>query len=568
MGRMSVFRDVDAQLCTARDGRGATVGHVLFLVLVCAVLFLTRTARLPLADPEESRCALIVREMLQTGRWITPHLNGKPYFDKPAPFFWLAAAGQYLTGSAELGGRLVPAVSGLLAVLVTYAFGRRLFGPTAGLVGALVLATSGEFLFMARWYRMDMPFAAAMWAAVWWFYRTACGPAGQVREPTRRYGPIGFYLFAALATLFKGPAGLGLPLLILLVWFGLTGRWRYIITLLHPLGIAVYVLIAAPWYLAVCVRQPDYAYEFFVRQNLLRYAGGGDFGHSWPGILYVPVLLAGLLPWTIYLPGAIIRHFPRRWRQVRQADEGVTLLWVAAIIITVFFAFSSTKLVSYVLPAFAPLAVLIGGFVGDWMHSRKPDRLMRLGAGALGATCLVLPVVLVGIEVWLGGIDTWIVLPAALGSVAALSLRAAAKTLRPVRVFAWGFAAVFGTLLFLLIHTAPVAYERLSTRSLVGYIPSGYRGRYVYCWPGKKLSFIYYAAPIVGGRKWIRSVDLPYLCRQLAGEQDVYCLIIGDESIEKLRSQCPKAVCVLGRSGEDRLVTNATRDRTGLPATR
>jgi len=145
--------------------------HVALLTGVCGVLFLTYAWRLPLADPEESRCALIVREMMEGGDWIVPHLEGRVYVDKPAPFFWLAALGWKLTGNAELGGRLVAALGGFGAVLATYAIGRRLFGGRAGLLAGLVLATAGEFLFMARWYRMDMPFAAAMWAAVWWFWR-------------------------------------------------------------------------------------------------------------------------------------------------------------------------------------------------------------------------------------------------------------------------------------------------------------------------------------------------------------------------------------------------------------
>ncbi|MDY7011618.1 MAG: glycosyltransferase family 39 protein, partial [Planctomycetota bacterium] len=149
-----------------RDKHAApsTAAHLALLILLCGGLFLFRIQSLPLADPEEARCALIVRHMLDSGDWIVPHLDGQVYYDKPAPYFWLTAAGWKLTGSAELGGRLVSALAGLLAVMITYAFARRQFSPLSGMLAGVVLATSGEFLFLARWYRMDMPFAAAMWA--------------------------------------------------------------------------------------------------------------------------------------------------------------------------------------------------------------------------------------------------------------------------------------------------------------------------------------------------------------------------------------------------------------------
>jgi dolichol-phosphate mannosyltransferase len=103
------------------------------LAAACRALFLAKADSLPLTDPEEVRCAIIVRNMLAGGDWLVPHLEGRPYFDKPAPFFWLAAIGERVTGSAELGGRAVAALAGFLAVLATCALAARMFGPSAGL---------------------------------------------------------------------------------------------------------------------------------------------------------------------------------------------------------------------------------------------------------------------------------------------------------------------------------------------------------------------------------------------------------------------------------------------------
>lgn len=524
---------------------------------------------MPLADPEESRCAVIVREMLQGGDWIVPHLGGKAYFDKPAPFFWLAAAGQCITGSAELGGRLIAAVAAMLAVLVTYAFGRRLFGAPAGLVGGLVLATSGEFLFMARWYRMDMPFVAAMWAAIWWLWRAGLDETASAAGKDRWRGWIGFYLFAGIATIFKGPAGLGLPALVVVVWLLLTRRPRRLVGLLHPVGIALYLLVAGPWYVAVIARQPGYAYEFFIRQNLLRYAGGGHLGHSWPGILYVPILLAGLLPWTIYLPGAVIRYFPRKWRQI-SANPGVSLLWLTAIVTVGFFAFSRTKLLSYILPAFAPLAVLIGGLVASWFRRRQPDRLMQHGARTFLVTVLLLPLIPAGIEIWLGNIDLWIALPFVVSAVAAWQMWTSRRgTRRRGRLFGWGAVAVVTMYLFLIIHTAPVAYEFMSTRSLARLIPLT-NSKKDYCfWSNKKWSYIFYTHAR-RAEKFHRSrpEDIRRLARWMASPREVYCLVSGDKQMRSLAGACTVALRVLGRAGRCWLVTNVPPPAAGPSASR
>src|SRR4030095_6213252 len=238
--------------------------------------------------------------------------RGSPYIVEPSLFFCLAATGEMLTGNAALGGRLIAALAAALAVLTTYAFGRRTFGAAAGLIAGLVLATSVQFWYMARWYRMDMPFAAAMWGAVAWFALCEPRPAAAARTP-RWKAWCGFYLFCGLAVLFKGPAGLGLPVLIIGGYFLLSRQSRRIAEFFDVRGITVFALVVAPWYVAVSIQEPSYAYEFLFMQNVMRF-GSGTFGHTWPGILFVPILLLGLIPWTIYLAPAVRRHAPRRWR--------------------------------------------------------------------------------------------------------------------------------------------------------------------------------------------------------------------------------------------------------------
>jgi len=531
--------------------------HILVLTGTCLLLFLLKTGSLPLADPEEARCALVVRDMLQGGHWLVPHLQGKPYFDKPAPFFWLAAAATRLTGSAELGGRLIAALAALLAVLVTYAFARRVFGGgLAGLLAGLVLATSGEFLFMARWYRMDMPFTAAMWAAVWWFWRYEDRRLpGQPCGKTATW--LGFYLLAAAAVLFKGPAGLALPSLALVGYFLLSRQYRRIVEFLSLPGIAAFLLVAAPWYVAVSLAEPNYAREFFLRQNIGRFTGSGDLGHGWPGILYVPIILAGMAPWTIFLPGIAIRYFPRRWKK-RNDQPAWMFLWLCALAWLVFFSLSGTKLASYVLPVFPPLAVLVGGLLASWIASSQTDALIDRGARAITVTVLFLPAVPLTMELWLRTDSAWLAVPFVIATSGFVAMLYAIKHRRRGRLVGLAAAVMAGIFVYLILRVAPAGYERMSTRDIVRSVDASAlrAGRFSFC-PKSKLSFLFYAgmddAPAFHDAE---QTGPGSLSEWLRSNRPRWCLVSGRDHLSELRNSCPDGFRVVAAKGDSWLIAN------------
>ena len=548
------------------QGRRLPAWHLLLLIAVGLGLFVFRAASLPLVDPDEARCALIVQEMQATGNWLVPHLEGQLYFDKPAPFFWLAALVHNVTGSQELGGRLVAALAGLAALLVSWALGRRIFGNSAGLLAGLVLATSVEFFFVARWYRMDMPFVAAMWAAIWWLWRgQRIGAERGGSKPSPWIGWVGFYGFAGIATLFKGPAGLGLPMLIVVAYLLISRQPRRLLGILHPLGIGLYLLIATPWYIAISLAEPGYACEFFVQQNLFRYVGAGNLGHQWPGIIYIPILLAGLLPWTIYLPGAVVRYFPRRWQQLKQHSEFL-LLWLTALVTVVFFGFSTTKLPTYILLTFPPLAVLIAGLIAEWISSPAPDLLARHGARALLTTVLIIALlILIGAEVYLQSLDFWIVLPISISIFAAWRMYASLVRDNRRRLVGWALAAIIAMFTFVAGHTTSAVYELISTKALAALVPPDSDGKRQICfWENKKRSFLVYTH----ARKWkkFRREDpdgLQKLSQLMRSNQRVYCLVSDEEHLQSLRSACPDRFRLLGQTKNRWLVTNvAIPDRS------
>lgn len=574
---------VDVRLSDAADRQPfrPSAAHLALLTAVCCALFLFGIATLPLMDPDEARCALIVKEMQQTGQWLMPHLMGSLYYDKPAPFFWMAAAGQWLTGSVEAGGRAVAALAALLTVLATYLFVGRAFGRRAGLLAGLVLATSVQFWFMARWYRMDMPFAAGMWGALWWFWRgedlAARSAPAERPASARRWQWCGFYVFCGLATVFKGPAALFLPVVIVASYFLLTRQARRLVEFFCLSGIVLYLLIAAPWYVAVSLRDKDYFYQFFVRQNLARYAGasGVGRGHHWSGALYVPIVIVGLMPWSTYLPGAIVRLFPRRW-SARADRPAELLLWLATIIPVAFFALGKTHLVGYILPAFPPLAALVGVLLARWADGTQRDRLLAVGAWSMIVTMPLLAACVAGLEIYLRCLSAWIALPAAVCLLAAWRMIVHLRRDQRGSVLGWAVGAVVVVLLFAVGHTSGPMMDLMSARRFARVVPADLAREDLVCVYGKKkLSFLLdtHAERTATGRviefEEEHSRDLSVLAKELASDRRVFCLVTGKPRLADIRRACPGRAHVLASGGDRWLITNqAEAAGKDEPATR
>lgn len=321
--------------------------------------------KLPLLEPDEARYAEVPREMLESGDFITPHLNYVKYFEKPPLHYWLNALSFSLFGQNEFAARCSTALFALLCVLITYWAGRKLYGRREGLFGALVLGTSVGYMVQARYNIIDMTLAACMSASLFFFLLAT-------RENEQRKGLFYhlFYLFAALAVLAKGLIGFVLPGGIIFFWLLFTRRWKVLGEMRLLTGIPLFFAVAAPWFVLVSQRNPEFPQFFFIHEHFQRFATKVHRRYQ-PPWFFIPVLLGCMLPWAFFLP-ATFRKF---WRERKTGGNGETLfLAIWAVLIFVFFSASSSKLVAYILPIFPALALLIGKLFSDAAEDFAPIR--------------------------------------------------------------------------------------------------------------------------------------------------------------------------------------------------
>jgi 4-amino-4-deoxy-L-arabinose transferase-like glycosyltransferase len=317
----------------------------LLLALVLALL-LFRLGATPLVGPDEPRYARVAVEMQRAGTWVTPTLAGEPWLEKPPLYYWLAGACYSVLGETETAARLPSVLATLLLVGATALFGARLYGPGAGLHAGFVAGTALLPFAYGHAASMDMLLAATVTVAIGLV-------AQRLLAGSSALGLVAAAVAAALATLAKGPLGLLLPLLVVGGYLLATREWRAIRGLLSPAALAAFVIVAAPWYLAILRSQGWHFVDvFLLNHNVQRFT---STVHHHPGtfVYYVPLLLLGFFPWSGLLLPALVRVSPRASR-----TDLFLLLWAGLPFL--FFSLAGSKLPGYILPCLPPLAILMG----------------------------------------------------------------------------------------------------------------------------------------------------------------------------------------------------------------
>jgi 4-amino-4-deoxy-L-arabinose transferase-like glycosyltransferase len=331
---------------------------ILVLAVLCGFLFFFGLANFGLLGADEPRYAQIGREMLERNDWVTPRLHGEVWLEKPVLYYWFEMASYKLFGVSDWAARLPAALLATLLIAAIYIFIRR-FRPGAQMEAAIITASSVTIFAFARGVSTDIPLAVFFSVALlgWW---TSV-------ETGRRRWLLLFYGSMALAVLAKGPVAIALAALIIGVLAALTRDPKLITRTLWIPGLALFLLLAIPWYVLVQLRNPQFFSEFILSHNLARFSTD-VFRHTRPFWFFIPVLLLGLLPWTSFGVAGAIRAF-RSWRTAPDRYTLFLLLW--AVLPVIFFSLSQSKLPGYILPVIPAWTLLAADYLQARLNEEK-----------------------------------------------------------------------------------------------------------------------------------------------------------------------------------------------------
>ncbi|GAC1607079.1 MAG: glycosyltransferase family 39 protein [Ramlibacter sp.] len=355
-------------------------------VALLVLLWLASTAWMrPLMLPDEGRYVGVAWEMVRSGDWLTPTLNGLPFFHKPPLFYWITAGSMSVFGLHEWAERAASILGGTVAALALFLFMRRWSGESAARLTLVALLAQPLFYVGSQFANLDMLVAGCITATI---LLAADAALSVDRGLAHQRALLGAYAMAALGVLAKGLIGAVLPTLVVLAWLLALRRPGLLRPLLSWRGIALFLLIGAPWFLAMEARFPQFLDYFFVVQHFRRFASGG-FNNVQPFWFYPVVLALLTLPWLPWLSRLLARG--PATRDAMGPVELLMLAWIAVVV--AFFSLPQSKLVGYVLPAVPPLAALMAlGFLRHGAPSHRTWRWWRTTAAstvALGLAAVV-----------------------------------------------------------------------------------------------------------------------------------------------------------------------------------
>src|SRR3989339_473539 len=358
-----------------------------FLLVAVALIWFSNLEYRTLIKPDEGRYAEIPREMVASGDWVTPRLNELKYFEKPPLQYWATATAYTLFGEHQWTSRLWAGLTGFAGILLVWFAGLRLLGREAAGYAALLLSSSLLYVLMGHINTLDMGVTFFLTLGIVGLLLAQA----QTDKTKQRNWMLVAWAGLALAVLSKGLMGLVLPGAALFIYC-VVQRDFTLLKRMHWLpGLAVFFAITAPWFVLVMQANPEFFERFFIYEHYTRFTTK-DLGRYQPWYYFIPILLAGALPWTVLMFDAMFRtlrgsSLPDGHARsplpnpLPQAGEGANeslrefhttqrfnsrrflLIW--ALFIYVFFSISGSKLPSYLLPMFPALALLMGSRIAE-----------------------------------------------------------------------------------------------------------------------------------------------------------------------------------------------------------
>jgi 4-amino-4-deoxy-L-arabinose transferase-like glycosyltransferase len=380
------------------DKKNDMLKYLILLLIVVVPLFSLGISNHGLWTADEPRVAEIGREMAETGNWAVPTLNRKPFLEEPPLYYGTLALTFKAFGVSDKVVRIPSAVFAFASVLVIFFMAHLLFGSRVALLSGLVLATTGEYFRVAHWVIVD--------GALTFFIMSAMGLfiTGYFSGSNRR--KLLFYVLLYVSCTFafytKGFIGIVIPGLTILVFLVVERNLRELLKMRLWLGVLIFIIMTLPWFVALWQQAGmEHLKVFFVHNHLQRFlpagmAGsisGSVSGHHSPFYYYLTGFPTGFLPWSILLIPVFYYAFSKPGQSntintVSQKGRLFAKCWFLSGII--FLSVASTKRTLYLMPIFAPMAMLTAAHINSTMTSQGLNRIGKVFLWAFDVFLLVI----------------------------------------------------------------------------------------------------------------------------------------------------------------------------------
>ncbi len=366
----------------------------LLILLGAIALLVLGLGDYPLYEPHEGHFAGVAREMILRGDWLTPHLNGAPYLNKPPLLYWAIAVSYTVFGINEFAARLPLALGAIWGVFIVWQWGRELGSAATGRVAALMLASACGWFIFSHQLLIDLLLSSLLMTAYYCLWKMAL-------FPRHRFYSFGFWLLLGLIILAKGPFMLMFPAIALLVMSVIYSPSRIWSALAPSFGIPLVLLLVLPWAIAIERANPGFWQYFIANENLERL-----FDRRYPpdytvsqisALGYLGMTLVWALPWSLVLPQTLVHTWSSLQQSRQEQASGLMLLAIAALLPVLLFLPLSSRLIYYSLPSLPPLMVLIALW---WTRGQSRREVASGGGQTLAAVTLIVAGVVVVLALW------------------------------------------------------------------------------------------------------------------------------------------------------------------------
>ncbi|MBQ8459059.1 glycosyltransferase family 39 protein [bacterium] len=364
---------------------------ILGLAIIFYFVFFHNIGTYPLMDVDETRYVAMARDMFNTKDFMTLYLNGEYFFEKPPLYFWHECIAFGLFGKInEFSARFPVSLLGFLLSFIIYFFFRKNIGRKFGVITSLILATSLEFIILAKYAILDIVLTFYICIALISYFETFF-----CRENNKKYFWWLFYLFSGFAVMAKGIPGIAIPFGIVFFVSIFAKRFKENFKLIYLLpGIGIFLLVVLPWHIIMLKKyDPLFFNEYIIKHHLHRFINSenNEIGRKQPFYYYFLTVLWGFFPWILSLIAVIIDKIKNlkkfvfadyikniNFENLNNREKIMICALISTVWILLFFSLSSTKLVTYILPVYFPLAIIGGNIWYEYINNNKYEKSINI----------------------------------------------------------------------------------------------------------------------------------------------------------------------------------------------